>query len=84
MAKQVQVRYTGEHSSVSGAFVARDLTVGRIYDAELPMAGEFDKDGLEVAYPDELWISADDVGDAVVTQLSDGFELVVQDEQPNS
>lgn len=84
MAKQVQVRYTGEHCSASGAFAARDLTVGCIYDAELPTAGEFDKDGLEVAYPDELWISADDVGDKVVTQLSDGFELVVQDEQPDS
>lgn len=84
MAKQVKVRYTGEHSSASGVLVARDLTVGCIYDAELPTVGEFDKDGLEVAYPDELWISADDVGDHVVTQLSDGFELVVQDEQPNS
>lgn len=80
MAKQVQVRYTGEHYSALGAFAARGLTVGRIYDAELPSPGEFDKNGLEVAYPDELWISADDVGDEVVTQLSDGFELVVQDE----
>jgi hypothetical protein len=77
MAKQVQVRYTGKHFSVSGALVAQDLTVGCIYDAELPAAGELDKDGLEVAYPDELWISADDVGYELVTQLSDGFELVV-------
>ena len=84
MAKQVQVRYTGEHYSVAGVFIARDLTVGCIYDAELPTAGEFDKDGLEVAYLDELWISADDVGDKVVTRLFNGFELVVQDEQSDS
>lgn len=72
MAKQVQVRY--EHNT--GSMECRDLTVGRVYNAELPEFGEVDKDGVEVMNNDELWIIEDDVGDGVVTRLSYGFVLV--------
>ena len=72
MAKQVQVRYVYN----AGALECRDITVGRVYDAELPSFGEVDKDGAEVQRYDELWITKDDAGDTVVTHLSAGFELV--------
>lgn len=77
MAKQVQVRYTGPSSCALGNIVCRNCSVGTVYSAYLPEVGEQDKNGLLVQYDDELWIIADDDGDGVVCQLSDGFELVV-------
>ncbi|WNO29996.1 hypothetical protein [Enterobacter phage SDFMU_EhYP] len=77
MAKQVQVRYTGPASCAVGNEVCRDCSVGTVYSAYLPEAGEWDKDGLRVQYDDELWIIADDAGDGVVCRLADGFELAV-------
>lgn len=78
MAKQVQVRYVYN----AGALECRDCTVGRVYDAELPSFGEVDKDGAEVQFYDELWITKDDAGDAIVTRLSLGFELVEEQDDP--
>lgn len=78
MAKQVQVRYVYN----AGAFECRDITVGCVYDAELPSFGEVDKDGEEVQCYDELWITKDDAGDAIVTRLSVGFELVEEQDDP--
>lgn len=80
MAKQVQVRYVYN----AGALECRDITVGCVYDAELPSFGEVDKDGVEVQCYDELWITEDDAGDAVVTRLSVGFELVEEQDDPLS
>ena len=54
----------------------RDLTVGNEYKAYLPDMGEKDPYGDEVIYDNEVWIEADDVGDKVVVQLSDGLEIV--------
>ena len=75
MAKDVMVKFIGANT-LSGKIVTRDMTLGRIYPAKMPSAGEIDPDGLSVLYDDELWIKADDAGEYVVTQLSDGFELV--------
>lgn len=78
MAKQVKVRYVYN----AGALECRDITVGCVYDAELPSFGEVDKDGTEVQCYDKLWITEDDAGDAVVTHLSAGFELVEGQDDP--
>lgn len=51
------------------------MTAGETYKGYLPDAGEKDLDGLEVVYADELWIESDDVGETVVTRLSEGFTL---------
>lgn len=75
MAKNVMVKFIGANT-FNGKIVTRDMTLGRIYLAQMPSAGEIDPDGLPVIYDDELWIRADDVGESVITQLSDGFELV--------
>ena len=75
MAKDVTVKFIGANTP-EGELVTRDMTRGRIYLAQMPSAGEIDPDGLPMIYDDELWIKADDVGESVVTQLSDGFELV--------
>lgn len=78
MAKQVKVRYVYN----AGALECRDITVGCVYDAELLSFGEVDKDGTEVQCYDKLWITEDDAGDAVVTHLSAGFELVEEQDDP--
>lgn len=75
MAENVKVLYTGKHTSHHGKFVARDLTVDKVYDARRPEPGEVDPDGLEVCLHDELWL-VDDIGENVVPTLNDGFELV--------
>lgn len=75
MAKDVVVKFIGANT-FDGKAVTRDMTPGRTYLAKMPSAGEIDPDGIPVLFNDELWIKADDVGDSVVTQLSDGFELV--------
>ena len=53
-----------------------DVSIGNIYAGYLPDQGEEDKDGLEVRYNDEIWVWKDDVGDEVVTTLSDGLVVV--------
>lgn len=53
-----------------------DMSIGNIYAGYLPEQGERDKDGLEVRYDDEIWVWKDDVGDEVVTTLSDGLIIV--------
>lgn len=73
MGKNVVVQFV---ERVNACGVYRDLTVGNEYHAYLPMEGELDKDGLPVLYWDEMWISADDVGDEVVGCLCDGFVVV--------
>lgn len=78
MAKQVKVRYVYN----AGAFECRNITVGRVYDAELPSFGEVDKDGAEVQFYDEVWITKDDDGDAIVTRLSVGFALIEEQDDP--
>ena len=75
MAKDVTVKFIGANTC-SGKLVTRDMTQGRIYLAQMPSAGEIDPDGIPVIYDDELWIKADDVGESVITKLSNGFELV--------
>ena len=75
MGKQVQVIFTAKDLSYSGRVVSRDLTVGNTYKGYLPDVGEKDKDGLAVAYVDELWIESDDAGESVVTRLSEGFTI---------
>jgi hypothetical protein len=76
MGKNVQVKYTGEHTDSVSKRVCRDMTIGEVYTAYLPDVGEVDHHGLPVSLSDELWITADDAGDTVVTELTDGFELV--------
>ena len=75
MAKDVMVKFTGANTP-NGMIVTRDMTLGRTYLAQMPSAGEIDPEGLPVIYDDELWVKEDDVGESVITQLSDGFELV--------
>lgn len=75
MGKQVQVIFTAKDQSATGRFVTRDMTAGETYKGYLPDVGEEDPDGLAVAYTDELWIESDDVGETVVTRLSEGFIL---------
>lgn len=53
-----------------------DMSIGNIYAGYLPDQGEKDKDGLEVEYNDEIWVWKDDIGDEVVTTLSDGLVVV--------
>lgn len=53
-----------------------DMSIGNIYAGYLPEQGETDGDGLEVLYDDEIWVWKDDVGDEVVTTLSDGLIIV--------
>lgn len=53
-----------------------DMTIGNIYAGYLPEQGETDVSGLEVRYDDEIWVWKDDVGDEVVTTLSDGLIIV--------
>ena len=53
-----------------------DVTIGNIYAGYLPEQGETDVSGLEVRYDDEIWVWKDDVGDEVVTTLSDGLIIV--------
>ena len=53
-----------------------DMSIGNIYAGYLPEQGERDKDGLEVRYDDEIWVWKDDVGDEVVTTLSEGLIIV--------
>lgn len=72
MGKEVLVRCVVEPNH--NAY--RDITVGAVYPAYLPEKGERDKEGFSVVYYDELWIHADDSGEGVVGQLSDGFEVV--------
>lgn len=76
MGKFVQVKFNGKTVSAAGSIVTRDLTPGKTYGAYVPSEGEVDPDGLSTCYPDELWITEDDVGAHVVTRLSEGFELV--------
>lgn len=75
MGKQVQVIFTAKDLSYAGRVLTRDMTVGETYKGYLPDAGEKDMGGFEAAYPDELWIASDDVGEGVVTRLSEGFTL---------
>lgn len=53
-----------------------DMTIGNIYAGYLPEQGETDVSGLEVRYDDEIWVWKDDVGDEVVTTLSNGLIIV--------
>lgn len=53
-----------------------DMSIGNIYAGYLPDQGEEDKDGYKVQYDDEIWVWKDDVGDEVVTTLSDGLVIV--------
>ena len=53
-----------------------DMTIGNIYAGYLPEQGETDVSGLEVRCDDEIWVWKDDVGDEVVTTLSDGLIIV--------
>lgn len=75
MGKQVKVIFTAKGQTYTGRVVTRDMTAGETYKGYLPDVGEKDPDGLEVAYVDELWIESDDVGETVVTRLSEGFTL---------
>lgn len=75
MGKQVKVIFTAKDQSQAGRLITRDMTAGETYRGYLPDAGEKDPDGLEVVYVDELWIESDDVGETVVTRLSEGFAL---------
>ena len=72
MGKEVLVRCVVQPKHI----VYSDIKVGAVYPAYLSDVGGRGKDGYLVVYPDELWIHADDVGDVVVGQLSDGFEIV--------
>lgn len=53
-----------------------DMTIGNIYAGYLPEQGEIDVSGLEVQYDDEIWVWKDDIGDEVITTLSDGLVVV--------
>ncbi len=72
MAKKAVVKFTGGF----GSGELRDFTIGSVYHASIPSFGEFDKDGIEVMADDELWVVEDDAGDAVVTHISSGFEVL--------
>ncbi len=76
MGKQVKVKLIqkGNEASINGALV--DMTVGNIYSAYIPSLNERDKDGMRVAFEDELWIKNDDAGDEVVTRIGKSFEVV--------
>ncbi|MES8009084.1 hypothetical protein U6K69_12010, partial [Cutibacterium acnes] len=77
MGKFVRVKYTGEHGRDRAAkMVCCDMTVGKVYDGCLPDKGETDPYGCAVSLKGELWITADDAGDHVVTVINSGFELV--------
>lgn len=75
MAKSVQVKFLGANDAVARA-VTRDMTAGKVYDAKLGELGEVDPDGIQVMYPDEIWITEDDVGEHVVCRLSHGFKII--------
>ena len=76
MGMNVQVKYTGEHTTSRGAEICEDCTVGNVYAGTLAMPGDIDPFGMEVVWDNELWVESDDVGSPVVTTLDDGFELV--------
>lgn len=75
MAKDVTVKFIGA-KTFGGKAVTKGMTQGRIYPAKMPVVGEIDPHGWPVRFNNELWVEADDVGETVVTRLSDGFELV--------
>lgn len=80
MATRLQVQYVPDSAKLDMSFlvraVHRDLTPGKTYSAQRPKFGEIDPHGLHVVHSDELWIDADDKGEAVVTRLGYGFQLV--------
>lgn len=75
MGKEVLVRFNANAGDWRLS-IYRNITVGAVYPAYLPEEGDRDKAGVGVLYTDELWIHADDSGEGVVGQLSDGFEIV--------
>lgn len=80
MATRLQVRYVPNSAKLDMGFlgraVHRNLTPGKTYSAKRPKFGEIDPHGLRAVHGDELWIDADDKGEAVVTRLGYGFQLV--------
>lgn len=80
MATRLQVKYVPDSAKLDMGFlvraVHRNLTPGKTYSAKRPEFGEIDPHGLHVVHGDELWIDADDKGEAVVTRLGYGFQLV--------
>lgn len=80
MATRLQVKYVPDSAKLDMGFlvrvVHRDLTPGKTYSAKHPEFGEIDPHGLHAVHSDALWIDADDKGEAVVTRLGYGFQLV--------